>query len=835
VKLLAGGGATIKAGASCPVSGLTASDNFGDGCLATEINIADTGTGTGPRYAIADATGAIFFSDATNGLVRRIDPITGVVTAVAGGAASSPDTNASCGIYTSTDVHGDGCLGTAVKLSEPMGLAFDANGNLYFADNGLDDVREIAATSGLITTTGIISNVAGNIATTGTTTYGYNVDNTSTSGPVNAATQSYLNFPYGIAFDAAGNLYIADEGNNALEIVNLTGAGESVQGLTVPAGTIAKFTGYGSLAAKTATSGDCPDFVSTSARGGCYFGNFSNGAHANTSNVDSAYSLAVDASGNVYFANEFNNNVGVVTAANIISTYAGIQGTALKKNQRGAAGSFAIGSPFGVAVDSSANLYVTDASSGFIWRVDATTGHTMYVVAGGASTVCSASIDTYGDGCPAIQAKLGSSGTGNFASTSGAGPGVFGVSVDAYSDLFFGDTETGLIREVASGTQFGNVGASQTDTLDIHFAATDGPASTGAYTVTAGSSIFSVGAAACTTNSDTTQDCLLPVTAAPSVLGPFTGILRVTSQQGSTATFPLSGNFVQSPVTRTVVSASSTTSGCVGTTYSTAAPTVLTATLVANGPSAPTGNIVFSVNGTPIAPTSGVAVTNIGTTSNPVYGATVSYSFTSAGTYSVSATYSGNGYFHTSTSTAPASVTASTPAFTTQVTAYQSGSVIAGQTALYSFNIIQTVYSGTITFACSGLPANSSCIFTTNSVTGIGCSTTTTVGLSIDTQRSGTIVESTLGMAGGGPWKVLSLIFALGLALLIGLRTRRARLGRLWIALALLAVASGLAACNGVPIKTAPATSSGGPYTITVTATGSTGGASSFTVPLTVQ
>jgi streptogramin lyase len=829
-KLLAGGGVAIKSGAACPVSGLTATDNYGDGCLATEISIATNGTGTGPRYAIADKAGAVFFSDATNGLVRRIDPITGVVTMVAGGAASNPASGSTCGSLTATDSNGDGCMGTAVKLSEPMGLAFDPSGNLYFADNGQDNVREITASNGLITTTGIISNVAGN-----STTFGYNVNNTAPS-PVNAATQSYLNFPYGIAFDAAGNLYIADEGNNALEIVNLTGASESIQGLTVPAGTIAKFTGYGSLNTKSATSGDCPDFsaAKTGSRGGCYFGNFSNNAAANTSNVDSPYSLTVDPSGNVYFANEFNDNIGLVTPANIISTYAGVQGTAAKKNTRGAAGSFAIGSPFGVAVDASANLYVTDASSGFIWRVDGTTGHSMYVVAGGAASVCSGATDTYGDGCPALQTKLGSSGTGNFASTAAPGPGVFGVSVDTHSDLFFGDTETGLIREIASGTQFGNVGASQTDTIDVHFAANDSLAASGAFSITAGSSVFSVGSAACTVNSDTTEDCLLPITAAPSTLGAFTGTLQVKGQLGGLATFSLSGNFVQSPITRTVVSAANAVSCSGSSTYSTAVPATLTGTIIANGPSAPTGSIIFYANGIALAPSSGVAISNLGSASNPVYGATLSYTFTTPGTYSITAAYSGNSYFKTSTSAAAASVTAATPAFSTAATAYQSNSVTAGQTALYSFNIVQTVYTGTITFACSGLPANSSCAFTTNSVTAAGCSTTTTVGLSILTQRNGTVVASGLGLSGDGPSKIFAMISALGLALLVGVRTRRAHLGRLWIALALLAVASGLAACNGVSIKSAAPTPAGS-YNVTVTATGSTGSTSSFTVPLTVQ
>ena len=79
VKLLAGGGGAIAAGATCPVSGLTATDAFGDGCLATEISLS------GPRFAVMDKIGAIFFSDYTNGLIRRIDPVTGIITVVLAG------------------------------------------------------------------------------------------------------------------------------------------------------------------------------------------------------------------------------------------------------------------------------------------------------------------------------------------------------------------------------------------------------------------------------------------------------------------------------------------------------------------------------------------------------------------------------------------------------------------------------------------------------------------------------------------------------------------------------------------------------------------------------
>ena len=834
-KLIAGGGSAIAKGATCPISGFMSQDAWGDGCLATEVLIAPSSTsGTGARYAIADKTGAVFFSDATNGLVRRIDPITGVVTAVAGGATSSPGVGVACGTLVSTSLDGDGCLGTAVKLSKPMGLVFSPTGDLYFADNGFDNVRKIAATGGLITTTGVITHIVGGA------TFGYNVNNTSTTGPVNAATQGLLNFPYGIALDAAGkNLYIADEGNNAIELVNLSSATETIQGLSVPAGTIAKFSGYGNLganaASSSATSGDCPDFTAavSGQRGGCYFGKWVDGALANVSNNDAVYSLAVDGSGNVYFSNEFNSNVGLITSANVISNYAGIQGSAAKKNVRGTAGSFAIGSDFGVALDPANNLYITDASSGFIWRVDAGS-RAMYVVAGGATTVCSAATDAYGDGCPALQAKLGSSGTGNFATTTLPGPGIFGVSADAYSDLFFGDTETGLIREIASGTQFGNVGATQTNILDVHFAANDSAAS-GGYKITAGASIFSLGTQTCTTNSDLTTDCLIPITATPTALGAFTGTLQVQAQIGGVATFPLSGNFVQSPITRTLISASSP-AGCSGSTVTaTTTATTLTASLIANGPSSPGGTIIFYANGTPLAPVSGVPVTNIGTSSAPVYGATLSTTFATPGAYTISASYSGDSYFKTSTSTTTTSITTALPTFTLTPVAAQQSTVTAGQTALYSFTISQTVYTGSIAVAITGLPANSSYTLSPSSITANGCTTINTVALSVFTQPGTNTALSSIGGGGSGPWGLAAMVVGLLLALGIGLRRQQTslRYGRLWMALALLLSASGTIAC-GKGVTTAPRTPAGS-YTVTVTATGSAGTTSSTTVPLVVK
>jgi len=694
-------------------------------------------------------------------------------------------------------------------LSHPVGLVFSPAGDLYFGDSGYSNVRKIAATAGFITTTGVISLIDGSPAGT----FGYTSNFGSTT--INAATQGFLDGPYGLSFDAAGNLYIADEFKNAVVVVNTNAATTTkVTGISIPPGTVAKIVG-----SVTAGGSVCPN--SPASTNGCNYGLATFNGPANTSETDSPYGVGADSLGNVYFAGEFDNYIAKISASGVLTDFAGIQGTAAKKLIRGTAGSFAIGSPFGVVADSSNNVYFTDASSGVVWRVDAV-GLSQYVVAGGAATVCAAATDTWGDGCPATQAKFGSSGSGNFATASS--PGIFGVSVDAFSDLFVGDSLTGLVREVASGTQFGTVGANQpTQLVDIHFAPSDLPAPS-AYTLTAGASNFALGAATCTTNSDSTTDCLLPLTATPSVLGPFTGTLQVNSSLGGVASFALSGIYVMSPLTRTTLAATNTAGTCTGTTiYATTAAIALTATVSSSG--TPTGTVTFFANGTQIGTPQ--------TVSNGT--ATLTFTFTTPNTYLITAKYSGDSYFKTSTTATPTTVTTSSPTFTASALTPQENTVTAGQSALYSFNVAQNVYSGTITMSCSGLPANSSCSFNPAAIAATGCSTASTVALSILTQAGSASGLASLGGGGRGIWQLFSLITGFALALAIGLRRRQTplRFRTLGMAVVLLLASCTMAAC-GSGNAAVPATPSGA-YTVTVTATGSTGIISTFAVPLTIK
>lgn len=834
VTVLAGGGSAQSYPGACTQSGNTVLDAYGDGCLATEILLSSSSTtGTGPRYAIADSTGAVFFSDASNGLIRRIDPETGVVNAVAGGATASPAPGVTCGAAISADALGDGCNSKAVKLDYPAGLVFGPDGSLYFADYGNHDVRKIAATNGVIPATGgVITNVAGNIPASGYPKAGYWVSNTSTT--VLAATQSYLSGPTGVAFDSQGDLLITETTKDAVLAVNTNASTTTtVNGVFLAPGTIWKIVGaYGTT---SPTKGGTPSACinGTSGTYGCSYNPYVENAAAVLNWLDSPYGVALDSNGNLYVANEYNNVIPIVNSAGTMSTFTGNQnasagGTDLTVRAKVGA-NVEIGSPFGIAVDGNNNIYFTDALNGAIWRVDANDDY-QYAIAGGATSanLCSAATDSYGDGCPALQAAFGKSGT-SYATTSK--PGILGVSVDAYSNLYVGDVISNSIRKISSGTQFGSIGNTQpTQAVEIHFAPGDGPASSGAYVISAGAGNFNVSQQSCTTNSqDDTMDCLLRLQATPSKAGSFSGTLTVNSAAGQTASFPLSGTLQDSPVTRTSVTYTANTT-ISGTTYSTGTQITLTATISSTG--TPTGTVQFYDNGAAVGTPAGVS--GSGT-------ATLMQTF-AAGSHSISATYSGDSYFAASSSITPVTFTTANPGYAIALgSSTNQSTVTAGQTALYTLAANTTLYSGTLSFSCSGLPSGTSCQFSPSTITSAGDSKSYTVALSIYTSAQPTVVGA--GFAGGcGFERMLSVLVGMGLALGIGLRRRK--VGRLsgtaGVFLALLLTGIGLTACSGKVSDHSVGTPTG-TYSVTVSIVGSvagttpTGAATSIIAPLVVQ
>jgi hypothetical protein len=168
-------------------------------------------------YLAFDSLGNLYVTDQQiNCAVRKIDPSGTTITTFAGKPGD-------CGFF------GDGKVATKAKLSFPLGLAFDSQGNLYISDVGNNRVRKVD-TSGKITT----------VAGTGRCGF---------SGDGGAATSAQLCFPTGVAVDRAGNLYIGDAGNNRIRKVNssgtittLAGTGDSsFNGHVLPAAAAAIF------------------------------------------------------------------------------------------------------------------------------------------------------------------------------------------------------------------------------------------------------------------------------------------------------------------------------------------------------------------------------------------------------------------------------------------------------------------------------------------------------------------------------------------------------------------------------------------------------------------
>ncbi|MBU1487043.1 Ig-like domain-containing protein [bacterium] len=175
----------------------------GDGGLATLAKMRF------PYGVCLDGSGNIYVADRNSHAVRKIDA-GGTITTVAGTGNSG---------YS-----GDGGLATEANLSRPSGLAIDSSGNLYIADSLNHRIRKI-------NTTGIITTVAG-------------VGTAGFSGDGGPAASAKLNFPYAVACDNQGNIYIADTYNSRVRKILF---GNNV--ITTIAGTgTAGFSGDGGLA-----------------------------------------------------------------------------------------------------------------------------------------------------------------------------------------------------------------------------------------------------------------------------------------------------------------------------------------------------------------------------------------------------------------------------------------------------------------------------------------------------------------------------------------------------------------------------------------------------------
>jgi hypothetical protein len=291
----------------------------------------------------------------------------------------------------------NGGLATAAPLRSPISVALDASGNLYIADESDNRIRKVNPA-------GIISTYAG----TGIPGY---------SGDRGQAASAALNYPTGIALDSAGNMYVADEGNNVVRRIAVDGTintiagngksgyagdnGEATSAQIDPVavaldsqGNLYIADGYNYRIRKVDTSG----IITTIAGNGIEGGQGDNGP-AISAEIDFVTDLAVDNVGNLYLADLFNYEVRKIDTSGMMTDFAG--GLLYGFYSDGSPANTVILAPGGVAFDGSGNLYISDEDTfnTAVRRVDLSTG-LIYTVAGTGQDGFT------GDGGEALAAEL---------------------------------------------------------------------------------------------------------------------------------------------------------------------------------------------------------------------------------------------------------------------------------------------------------------------------------------------------------------------------------------------------------------------------------------------
>jgi hypothetical protein len=354
-----------------------------------------------PADVAVDTAGDLFIADVLNYRIREVNHATGVITTIAGN-----------GIKESSNVaNGDGMAALQARIAPTGGIVVDAAGDVFFAEAGMNRVREIKAATGIITTyagnghgtngyldqlhglpaatavgvqdpSGLAIDAAGDLFIAEYLVNGnsdvrevHTVNNSPTpvlttvagvsyDAPTPAfngqATTQFLYGPRGLALDGSGNLFIADAGD---EFIN------------APSGVIRKVnlaTGAISTVAGSGTTGFTADSVA-----------------ANAFDLNNPVALAADAAGHLFIAVDsyfrgtapapvtYNDNrvlelsLSTSTITTIAGQYTGNAAAATTGGDNGPASAAVLNGPSGLALDAAGDLYIADSGNNRVRRVSA--------------------------------------------------------------------------------------------------------------------------------------------------------------------------------------------------------------------------------------------------------------------------------------------------------------------------------------------------------------------------------------------------------------------------------------------------------------------------------
>ncbi|MCL2625434.1 MAG: NHL repeat-containing protein [Cystobacterineae bacterium] len=304
-----------------------------------------------PEDIAIDSEGNLYVTDSNNHRIRKVAPDGEVSTLAGGTVADGPITG-----------NADG-PGEDARFYYPRGITIDAQDTLYVADSNNHRIRKM-------TRDGVVETLAGD-------GFGYLDD---------VGTHALFGFPYGIAIDSEGNLYVTDSGNHRIRKVAPDREVSTLAGGTVADGPI---TGDADGPGEDARF-YAPHGIVIDAQGALYVSDSSNhrirrvtpqgevetflGDEANF--LDGAaedarlyfpYGMAIDASGNLYVVDNGNQRIRKVTPQGEASTLAG-DGT-LGQLQDGIGSYARFNSPHGISLDLEGNLYVADYGNHCIRKI----------------------------------------------------------------------------------------------------------------------------------------------------------------------------------------------------------------------------------------------------------------------------------------------------------------------------------------------------------------------------------------------------------------------------------------------------------------------------------